>query len=112
MGLVDDIILHDDLGRSPFEGFCDQVERIAEDLAHGPRLGRLVAQKQASRERDERTKPLAHYRREELAHMSRNFWGEDRAYHLARTAFVRKHARDGGRVVVPDTADDRQVVGV
>src|SRR5262249_13878549 len=108
--LVDDIILRDDLGRSRFEGFCDQVERIAEDLSQGPRFGRLVAQKQAARERDERMKPLARYRREELGHMSRNFWGEDRAYHLARAAFVRKHARDGGRMVFPDTADDRQGV--
>jgi len=110
MGLVDDIILRDDLGRNPFEGFCDQVERIADDLSQDPRFGRLVAQKQAARERDERMKPLMNYRREELAHMSRNFWGEDRNYHLARAAFVRKRARDGGRMVVPDAADDRQGV--
>src|SRR5262249_17320109 len=59
IGLVDDMILRDDLGNSPFEGFSDQVERIAEDLSQGPRFGHLVAQKQAARERDERARPLA-----------------------------------------------------
>jgi putative two-component system hydrogenase maturation factor HypX/HoxX len=34
--------------------------------------------------------------------MSRNFWSEDRSYHLARAAFVRKQPRE--RVVVPDVA--------
>jgi putative two-component system hydrogenase maturation factor HypX/HoxX len=102
IGLVDDIIFRDDLGGSSFEGFRDQVERIAEDLSLGTRHSRLVAQKQAARERDERFKPLAQYRLEELQHMSRNFWSEDRSYHLARAAFVRKQPRE--RVVVPDVA--------
>jgi putative two-component system hydrogenase maturation factor HypX/HoxX len=102
IGLVDDIIVRDDLGGSSFEGFRDQVERIAEDLSRGSRHSRLVAQKQAARERDERFKPLAHYRLEELKQMSRNFWSEDRSYHLARAAFVRKQPR--ARVVVPDVA--------
>jgi putative two-component system hydrogenase maturation factor HypX/HoxX len=102
IGLVDDIIVRDDLGGSSFEGFRDQVERIAEDLSRGSRHSRLVAQKQAARERDERFKPLAHYRLEELKQMSRNFWSEDRSYHLARAAFVRKQPRARG--VVPDVA--------
>jgi putative two-component system hydrogenase maturation factor HypX/HoxX len=102
IGLVDDIIFRDDLGGSSFEGFRDQVERIAEDLSLSTRHSRLVAQKQAARERDERFKPLAQYRLEELQHMSRNFWSEDRSYHLARAAFVRKQPRE--RVVVPDVA--------
>ena len=37
-------------------------------------------------------KPLAEYRREELEEMRRNFWGSDRSYHTARSAFVRKRA--------------------
>jgi putative two-component system hydrogenase maturation factor HypX/HoxX len=104
MGLVDDIVLRDDLGGSSFEGFRDQVERMAEDLCRGNRYGRLLAQKQAARERDEHVKPLAQYRREELKQMSRNFWSEDRSYHLARAAFVRKQARERGRVAVSDVA--------
>jgi putative two-component system hydrogenase maturation factor HypX/HoxX len=106
IGLVDDIILRDDLGGSPFQGFRDQIERIAEDLSRGPRYGRLVAQKQATRERDEHLKPLAAYRLEELNQMSRSFWGEDRGYHLARAAFVRKQARDSGRASAADARTD------
>jgi putative two-component system hydrogenase maturation factor HypX/HoxX len=94
IGLVDEIVLRDDLRGDSMESFRDQVERIAEDLSQGPRFGRLISQKQATRERDERVKPLAHYRRDELEHMSRNFWGDDRSYHLARSAFVRKQPRD------------------
>jgi putative two-component system hydrogenase maturation factor HypX/HoxX len=106
IGLVDDIILRDDLGTSPFEAFRDQVQRTAEDLSRGSRYRRLVAQKQVERERDEHLKPLALYRLEELRQMSRNFWGEDRGYHLARAAFVRKQARD--RPVVAEEASERR----
>jgi hypothetical protein len=35
-----------------------------------------------------------------LQEMKNNFWGEDRRYHLARTAFVRKQPR-GHRYYVP-----------
>jgi putative two-component system hydrogenase maturation factor HypX/HoxX len=112
IGLVDDIILRDDLCGSPFEGFHDQVERIAEALWQGPGYRGLVAQKQASRQRDEHLKPLADYRREELTQMSANFWGEDRAYHIARAAFVRKQSRDAARAVAQDRETDRQLVVV
>jgi putative two-component system hydrogenase maturation factor HypX/HoxX len=102
IGLVDDVILRDDLSGGPFEGFRDQVERIAEDLSQGARYGRLVAQKQATRQRDEHLKPLADYRREELQQMSTNFWGDDRGYHIARAAFVRKQSPDAEGAVAAD----------
>ena len=54
-----------------------------------------LAHKQATRERDERLKPLQDYRLAELAEMKKNFWGADRSYHLARSAFVRKQPRPG-----------------
>jgi hypothetical protein len=41
--------------------------------------------------------------------MSRNFWSEDRGYHVARVAFVRKQARD--RVEVPGAAYDQRAIG-
>ena len=66
-----------------------------------------MAEKQVARERDERLKPLSHYRAEELKHMSQSFWGEGRRYHLTRAAFVRKQPAEGGRVVVPDEVCDR-----
>jgi hypothetical protein len=93
IGLIDDVILHDDLGESPFGGFRGQITRIAENLAHSPQYRIWLAQKQATRERDERFKPLQHFRSEELEEMKKNFWGENRSYHLARAAFVRKQPR-------------------
>ena len=86
MGLIDDVILHDDLGDSPFGRFREQITGIAENLARSPRYGTWLAQKQAMRNEDERLKPLQHYRSEELAEMKKNFWGKDRSYHLARAA--------------------------
>ena len=63
IGLIDDVILQDDLGHNPLGRFYEQL------------------------------KPLESYRRAELAEMKRNFWGDDPSYHLARTAFVRKQPR-------------------
>ncbi len=95
IGLIDDVVLQDDLGESPFGRFREQITRIAENLARSPSYGAWLAQKQATRERDERLKPLQRYRSEELEEMKKNFWGEDRSYHLARAAFVRKQSRSG-----------------
>ena len=96
MGLIDDIVLQDDFGDSPFRRFRDQITRIAEGLIRSPeKYGAMLAQKQANREADERRKPLEQYRMEELEEMKKNYWGEDPAYHLARAAFVRKQPRPG-----------------
>ncbi len=96
IGLIDDVILQDHLGESAFGRFRDQIARIAENLAGSPRYATWLARKQATREQDERCKPLQQYRSDELEEMTRNFWGEDRSYHLARAAFVRKQPRRGG----------------
>ena len=103
IGLIDDVILHDDLGDSRFGRFRDQITRIAEKLSRSPRYGTWLARKQATREQDERLKPLQRYRLDELQEMKKNFWGEDRSYHLARAAFVRKQPR-GHRYYVPVSA--------
>lgn len=95
IGLIDDVILQDDLGDGPFAQFRDQISRIAEKLSRDRQYGTWVAQKRARREQDERIKPLEHYRWEELEAMKKNFWGEDPSYHLARAAFVRKQPRPG-----------------
>ena len=100
IGLIDDVILDDDLGESAFGRFRDQIIRIAEKLSRSPRYGTWLAKKQATREQDERLKSLQRYRMEELQEMKKNFWGEDRSYHLARAAFVRKQPR-GHRYYVP-----------
>ncbi|WP_045223812.1 hydrogenase maturation protein [Methyloterricola oryzae] len=95
MGLIDDVVIQDDLGNGSFGRFREQIIRIAEAMASRPDFEKLLADKRAAREADEAVKPLEQYRIEELVEMSRNFWGEDRSYHLARTAFVRKQPRPG-----------------
>lgn len=93
MGLIDDIVIQDDLGNGGFSRFQDQIIRIAENQAHSESFETLLAWKRAEREADEKVKPLEHYRLEELAEMNQNFWGEDPSYHLARSTFVRKQPR-------------------
>jgi len=95
IGLIDDIIVQDDLGTSHFNSFNRQIVRIAEKLAHGPQFKAWLSQKRAVREDDEILRPLARYRQDELEEMKRNYWGEDRSYHLARAAFVRKQPKPG-----------------
>jgi putative two-component system protein, hydrogenase maturation factor HypX/HoxX len=95
MGLVDDI----------FQGspatFHESVVVEAEALAHGQNYWMMLAMQEAIRRHDERRKPLAEYRGEELARMRGNFYGPDPSYHEARRRFVHKLApevsdRDGG----------------
>jgi putative two-component system protein, hydrogenase maturation factor HypX/HoxX len=84
MGLVDNI----------FQGspatFHDSVVLEAEALAHGQSYWMMLAMKEALRRHDERRKPLAQYRDEELARMRENFYGRDPSYHEARQRFVHK----------------------
>lgn len=95
IGLIDDIVIQDDLGNGSFSRFQGQIVRIAEHLAQSEALPDLLARKQARRATDEAVKPLEQYRLEELTEMNQNFWGEDPSYHLARAAFVRKQPRPG-----------------
>jgi putative two-component system protein, hydrogenase maturation factor HypX/HoxX len=50
----------------------------------------LLDAKRARRGRDERAKPLARYRDEELEQMQLNFYGFDPSYHVARYHFVHR----------------------
>jgi putative two-component system protein, hydrogenase maturation factor HypX/HoxX len=92
---VDDIIVQDDMGGSHFSQFREQIGRIAEHLANSGHHYAWLEVKRAGRAADERRKSLAAHREEELAEMRRNFWGEAPAYHLARSAFVRKVPKPG-----------------
>jgi putative two-component system hydrogenase maturation factor HypX/HoxX len=63
-----------------------------------------LAAKHERRIDDERSKPLESYAAEELAHMYRNFFGEDRSYHDARRRFVWKCALPTCEVPAMDAA--------
>ncbi|WP_406208352.1 hydrogenase maturation protein [Kitasatospora sp. NBC_01560] len=72
------------------EGFGPEVLRLAGLLAASPAVQGRIAAKKAAREADEQVKPLAEYRREELAVMRRQFFTPDAPYHALRGAFVHK----------------------
>lgn len=95
IGMIDDIIIQDGCTPSNFDCFQNQIVRIAEKLAHRADFTALLAQKRQARQADEQAKPLQQYRLEELEEMNQNFWGDDPAYHIARSAFVRKLPRPG-----------------
>ncbi|MFP5274051.1 hydrogenase maturation protein [Coleofasciculus sp.] len=70
--------------------FRQQIQFVAEEIAHHPDYGKQLAFKHEQRQRDERFKPLDAYRSEELAQMRRNFYEPDQYYHQQRYNFVYK----------------------
>jgi putative two-component system hydrogenase maturation factor HypX/HoxX len=84
LGLIDHC---DAQGPEGFEARCLQR---ALALAVSCDLSARLAAKQAARQRDEASRPLAAYREQELARMHRNFFGFDPSYHVARHHFVHK----------------------
>ena len=82
-------LLDDAFGESA-EAFRAQARAFAETLAADPGLPGMLEHKRRVRDRDERMKPLAAYRTEELARSHECFFGEDRSYHEARRRFVYK----------------------
>ncbi|MGY4922281.1 hydrogenase maturation protein [Streptomyces sp. 900105755] len=74
----------------PAHGFTAEVERLATELAATPDLGRRIAAKAAARRVHEEARPLAEYRKDELARMHALFFDPDAAYHTLRSDFVRK----------------------
>ena len=72
----------------PGPGFTVDVARRAAELAALPDFENRLAAKQVKRAADEAIKPLSAYRAEELREMSRNFYGFDPSYHVARYHFV------------------------
>ncbi len=75
-------------GSSDPVDFDEDVAREASILTRSHNFERLIRDKCRRREADEKVKPLAAYRREELYHMRLNFYGFDPAYHVARYRFV------------------------
>lgn len=84
MGLIDRCV---DL---PALSFTGEAIAHALALAASHNVGDLIAIKQRQRSADEAVRPLADYRKDELARMHRNFYGFDPSYHVARYHFVHK----------------------
>jgi putative two-component system hydrogenase maturation factor HypX/HoxX len=64
------------------------VDARAAALAAGDQFANALADKCRRRALDERSRPLADYRTDELARMHMNFYGFDPSYHIARHRFV------------------------
>ncbi len=84
IGLIDEY--H---GQTP-ETFLTFVKTEAQKIAALPWFDKLIKSKKFQRLRDERYKPLAKYREEELRQMHRNFYENNLHYHEKRRAFVHK----------------------
>jgi putative two-component system hydrogenase maturation factor HypX/HoxX len=70
--------------------FREKVKAIAEEIASLSYFPQLMTGKKFKRQRDERYKPLAKYREEELEKMHKNFFDDDMGYDLKRYQFVNK----------------------
>jgi len=84
MGLVDDV------GPGDIAEFVGYVATEAAKLSTRSDYADLLSAKQERRARDEATKSLQAYRREELERMRLNFYGFDPSYHVARYRFVHR----------------------
>ncbi|MEB2282183.1 hydrogenase maturation protein [Lysinibacillus xylanilyticus] len=97
-----EIGLIDDYFKGNVQEFDRKIQKVAEYWASSSLYDEIIANKQAERERDEKEKPLAEYRHEELEQMKINFYGEDKSYHIARKKFVYKIACDQPSVLLND----------
>jgi putative two-component system hydrogenase maturation factor HypX/HoxX len=87
LGLVDRVLASN---RRTFDKVLhDRVTAFAETSD----LAAMIVEKKARRDADERERPLADYRRDELERMRLNFFGFDPSYHVARYNFVYKIAK-------------------
>jgi putative two-component system protein, hydrogenase maturation factor HypX/HoxX len=105
IGLVDEAFGGD------LADFEHRVETRAQALAERADYATLLATKQRRRQADERAKPLARYRADELSRMADNFFGPDTSYHEARWRFVHKTTAARPAIVPADLMAQAQYCG-
>ncbi|MFF9810519.1 enoyl-CoA hydratase-related protein [Streptomyces coeruleorubidus] len=98
IGLVDRLV------PVPPQEFATEVERLAADVAGDPDIARRITAKATARHADELQRPLAEYRRTELARMRAIFFDPQAPYHALRSAFVRKVPSGSARPLAPEGA--------
>ena len=59
----------------------------------------MIQAKYLQRKKDERNKPLAQYRKEELEKMYKNFFENNMDYHYKRYCFVHKFTDENSQIV-------------
>ncbi|MBX2877244.1 MAG: hydrogenase maturation protein [Saprospiraceae bacterium] len=85
-----EIGLLDDAFEDTATGFRKQVRQLAQEIAALPYFDKLLLAKTFQRKKDERVKPLAQYREEELERMWSNFYKNDQGFAEKRFHFVHK----------------------
>ncbi|MFJ8467224.1 hydrogenase maturation protein [Streptomyces swartbergensis] len=98
IGLVDRLV------QVPSREFATEVERLAADVAGDPDIDRRITAKATARHADELQRPLAEYRRTELARMRAIFFDPQAPYHALRSAFVRKIPSGSARPLATEGA--------
>jgi putative two-component system hydrogenase maturation factor HypX/HoxX len=98
IGLVDRLV------PVPSREFAAEVERLAADVAGDPDIARRITAKATARHADELQRPLAEYRRTELARMRAIFFDPQAPYHALRSAFVRKVPSGSARPLAAEGA--------
>ncbi len=79
--------------------FIGYVKEQAQKVKNLPYFDKLIKAKKFQRIKDERNKPLATYREEELNKMYNNFFENDQNYHYHRYCFVNKITNTSSKVV-------------
>lgn len=82
IGLIDDELEGRDIK--------SEIKNLINHFKNESRFSSFLEQKRKVRLEDELKKPLDEYRKEELSHMHRNFFGFDPSYHIARYYFLHK----------------------
>lgn len=84
VGMVDELFVEDR------ERYDQAIVAYCEDLARSRSYRKLLVHKQKQRKMDEKRRPLALYRKEELLQMRKDFFDAASGYHVARKRFVHK----------------------
>ncbi|MFJ4979488.1 enoyl-CoA hydratase-related protein [Streptomyces coeruleorubidus] len=98
IGLVDRLV------PVPPQEFATEVERLSAEVAGDPDIARRITAKATARHADELQRPLAEYRRTELARMRAVFFDPQAPYHALRSAFVRKVPSGSARPLATEGA--------
>ncbi len=99
VALAKEIGLIDDYHGETVEAFTAFARQQAQKVVSLPYFDKLIKAKKFQRMKDERHKPLAAYREEELEKMRKNFYENDQNYDYRRYCFVHKipHASSDSR---------------
>lgn len=85
-----EIGLIDDAFETTAAAFREEVRERAQETAQLSWFDKLIASKRFQRRKDEAVKSLDDYREKELSAMKKNFYDNNRDYHLKRYRFVHK----------------------